>query len=118
MRRPCIEIVNGRPCGTPSSGTRCPTHERPRRRADDARRNAKTVTHGVKRSHFQRLRADRIAVARGLCELRADRGCTGTATTVHLDPRLNGDHDAATIDDVYAACAHCHGVVDGRRSST
>lgn len=113
--RPCIELVDGRLCGIPSLGTRCAKHERPRREADDARRNAKTVAHGVKRSHFQRLRRERIELARGLCEVSVDRDCTRVATSVHLDPRLKGDHDAAMLGDVRAACAHCHGVVDGRR---
>jgi hypothetical protein len=107
VRNPCAD------CGTPTSnGTRCEKHDR-----DDERRNAKTVDHGVKRSHFQRLRLRRIELADAHCELRVDERCTVTATTVHLDPALEGDHDAATIDDVRAACAHCHGVVDGGRAS-
>lgn len=108
--RPCLV------CGRPSPAARCSAHALPVQRADDRRRNAKTVTHGVKRSHFQRLRRERLALARGLCELRVDRGCTTVATTMHLDERLAGDHDRATLDDVRAACAHCHGVTDGRRS--
>jgi hypothetical protein len=116
-RRPCIELVDGRPCGIPSEGTRCPTHERPLVAADNRRRNAKTVAHGVKRSHFQHLRFERLARAGGFCELHADGGCTTVATTVHLAPALSGDHDRATIDDVQACCAHCHGVVDGARSA-
>lgn len=114
--RPCVELVNGSPCGVPSKGTRCPVHERPRRVADDRRRNAKTVAHGVKRAHFQRLREERLALAGGFCELHLDRDCTTVATTVHLDEALAGDHDRATLDDVRAACAHCHGVKDGGRA--
>jgi hypothetical protein len=45
-----------------------------------------------------------------------DEGCTEVATTVHLDPKLGGDHLRATITDVTSACAHCHGVVDGGRA--
>lgn len=104
-RRPC------KVCGTPTEGSLCPTH----RREEDARRNAKTVAHGVKRAHFQRLRREVLTVSGGLCELRLN-GCTKTATTVHLDPRLDGNHDVATVDDCKAACARCHGVVDGGRS--
>jgi hypothetical protein len=114
--RPCIELVDGVPCGVPSTGTRCPKHERPRADADNRRRNAKTVAHGVKRAHFQRLREQRLEMTGGFCELQVDRGCTVLATTVHLREELRGDHGRATIDDVRAACRHCHGVTDGKRS--
>lgn len=43
-------------------------------------------------------------------------GCTGTATTVHIDPNLNGDHRRATLDDCRSACHRCHGRIDGHRS--
>lgn len=105
-RRPCIT------CGVPCEGSYCAKH----RPDENARRNAKTVAHGVKRTHFQTLRPQVFAAAGGLCEFRL-RGCTRVATTVHLDPALEGNHDAATVDDCQAACAHCHGVIDGRRSS-
>jgi hypothetical protein len=104
-------------CGTPARGARCPEHARPRQLADAKRRNAKTVAHGTKRAPFQRLRKQRLELAGGYCELRVDAGCTLAATSVHLDPSLGGNHDIATIDDVRAACAHCHGVIDGARAS-
>jgi hypothetical protein len=117
IQRPCIEqLPTGRLCGRPSPGSRCPEHARPRYQADNRRRNAKTVAHGVKRSHFQRLRPERIALAGGFCELHVDRDCKQVATTVHIDSGLGGNHDEATIDDCRAACDHCHGVMDGRRS--
>lgn len=115
--RPCVELLpTGLNCGVPSKDTRCPTHERPRQIAENTRRNAKTVAHGVKRAHFQRLREERLRMSGGFCELQVDRGCTTVATTVHIDDTLTGNHDRATIDDCRAACAHCHGVVDGGRA--
>jgi hypothetical protein len=105
-RQPCLT------CGKPGPGSYCARHKPD----DNARRNAKTVAHGVKRAHFQQLRPKVIAAAVGLCELRVDAGCTRIATTVHLHEELEGNHDIATIDDCDAACAHCHGVRDGARS--
>ena len=90
-----------------SCGTTC--------RLDNQRRNAKTVSHGVKRAHNQRLRKQRLAFDGHRCQLRLP-GCTGRATTVHLDPRFAGDHDAATIDDLISACARCHGRIDAPRA--
>jgi hypothetical protein len=104
-RRPCLI------CGVPAPGSYCAAHQPD----DNARRNAKTVAHGVKRAHFQRVRREVLAATGGLCELRLP-GCTTTATTVHLHPELAGNHDIATVADCDAACAHCHGVTDGRRS--
>jgi hypothetical protein len=105
-RRPCLT------CGKPSNGSYCPTHKK----ADDHRRNAKTVAHGVKKAHFQRVRRQVLAATGGLCELR-HRGCTNAATTVHLDPELEGNHDLATVENCKAACSHCHGVEDGGRAA-
>lgn len=94
--------------------THCEIHAK----LDDERRNTKTRAHGVKRSHFKTLRTQRLELAHDLCELRIDALCTITATSVHIDPALEGDHDNATLDDCRAACAHCHGVVDGARAHT
>lgn len=104
-------------CGGPRGRCGCSLRIADAKRSDSRRRNAKTRAHGVKRAHFQRLRSARLAYAGGLCELVVGRGCTRVATTVHLDPALEGAHDRATLDDVRAACRHCHGVVDGRRSA-
>ncbi|HEV8105558.1 MAG TPA: hypothetical protein VGP69_17640 [Gaiellaceae bacterium] len=38
------------------------------------------------------------------------------ATHVHLDPRLEGNHDAATLEDCRACCASCSGAVDAPRA--
>lgn len=99
-------------CGRSCIGSRCPTHQA----AADARRNAKAAAHGLHRGHWQNLRRQRLELAGGRCELALDEFCTVAATTVHLNPALEGNHDAAAIDDVRAACAHCHGVADAPRA--
>lgn len=116
IRRVCVGF-DGVDCGrlAEPGERRCATHLAAFEQSDNRRRNEKTVRHGVKRAHFQRIRRERLRRAKGVCELRL-RGCKVRATTVHLDPRLAGNHDIATIDDVRAACDHCHGVVDGSRS--
>lgn len=83
--------------------------------ADNARRAKKSAAHGLTTTHWQQLRRARLKQAKGVCELRL-RGCTRRASTVHLDPRLGGNHRAATLGDVRAACLRCHGVLDGARS--
>lgn len=50
------------------------------------------------------------------CQLQVDDGCTGQAVSVHIDPRLGGDHLRATLADCLSACAHCHGAVDAPRA--
>lgn len=94
--RPCLE------CGTPSRGARCPEHDRSRgyRPLDP---------------HWRSVRAARLHIDADRCQLR-HTGCTGTATSVHLDPALERDHSRATVFNTISACAHCHGVEDGRRS--
>ncbi len=53
------------------------------------------------------IRKQRLALDRHQCQLRYD-GCTRTATSVHLDPRCNGDHNLATLANTTSACTHCH----------
>lgn len=91
-----------------SCGTSC--------RLDNRRRAEKTNLHGVKRAHNQRLRLAALDRDNYRCRLRLP-GCTGHATTMHLDPRRAGDHDQASLADVVSACAHCHGVVDAPRAA-
>lgn len=64
---------------------------------------------------WERLRIAALERDGCMCRIRL-AGCTGTATTVHLDPRLGGNHAAATLEDLLSACAHCHGLVDGPRA--
>lgn len=98
-------------CGRPTTGNRCgctPT--------DNERRHEKAKTNELHSTHWRKTRAERLALAADQCELRL-RGCTITATTVHLDPRLAGNHLAATTHDCLAACHHCHGTIDAPRAS-
>ena len=83
---------------------------------DNARRHQKQQDHGRNTYAWRRLRMDALNRDNHACQLRLN-GCTGTATTVHIDPRLMGDHTLATLDDCTSACTHCHGVVDGARAS-
>jgi hypothetical protein len=95
MRRPCLI------CRRPTNGTRCPEHTRAR---------------GYTTAHWQTVRRARLDLDGHRCRLEHD-GCTRRATTVHLDPHLNGNHLLATIDNTVSACLHCHGVEDGGRAS-
>lgn len=82
---------------------------------DNARRAAKSADHGLATSHWQHVRRACLSRAGGVCEIRL-AGCTRRATTVHLDPRLGGNHRVARLEDCRAACHRCHGRVDGPRS--
>jgi hypothetical protein len=84
-------------------------------RLDNERRNAKSRTHGLTTSRWQRLRKAALERDGRRCMLGL-RGCTLIATTVHLRPELGGDHRRATLDDVTSSCARCHGVVDAPRA--
>lgn len=79
------------------------------------RRDEKRQRFGYSRPHWRRLRVQRLSLAHGLCELRLP-GCSMRATHVHLDPRLEGNHDAATLEDCRACCASCSGAVDAPRA--
>jgi 5-methylcytosine-specific restriction endonuclease McrA len=89
-------------CGRLSQTRYCPDHTR---------------RYGYNDSHWQRIRQARLLIDAGQCQL-AHPGCTQTATTVHLDPSLNGDHRQATVTNTVSACRHCHGVTDGSRTAT
>jgi hypothetical protein len=52
------------------------------------------------------------------CALMVDEGCTGYAETVHLDPKLRGNHLLASTGNTRSACRHCHGVTDAPRGRT
>jgi hypothetical protein len=95
MARPCLD------CGRPTNGTRCLEH---------------AVHYGYTTPHWQTVRKQRLALDGYLCQLRHN-GCTRRATTVHLDPRCNGNHLRATLDNTVSACLHCHGREDGGRAS-
>jgi 5-methylcytosine-specific restriction endonuclease McrA len=92
--------------------SRCITH----RTADNTRRLAKRRAHGRNTAAWQRLRLRRLKLDGYRCQMQWP-GCTGKATTVHLHPRLNGDHRQAKITDLFSACSHCHGIVDAPRAT-
>ena len=103
--KPCLV------CGRLTSNFRCPDH------SDNKQRAARNNTNGTHRSHWRNLRAAVLERDGHQCRLRADDRCTMIATTVHLNPSLNGDHDRATANDCLSACAHCHGVTDAPRAA-
>lgn len=94
-------------CGNLSRSWRC----RSCAEKDSERRNTKGTAYGYNRAHWQRIRKQRLTLARGLCELQLP-GCTIVATHVHLAPELNGNHDAATLADTQAYCPSCSGAID------
>ncbi len=98
------------------TGTACDCTPCQQSRArDNLRRAHKASAHGRTTARWRRLSKRRIKLAGGRCELQLP-GCTRVATSAHLDPRLQGNHRIATINEVRAACAQCHGRVDGARS--
>lgn len=92
--KPCLD------CGRPCAGPRC---------------SECTIDPGYSSAHWQSVRAERLVLDGYLCQL-GHAGCTGRATTVHLDPSCEGDHAKATIGNTLSACSHCHGVEDGPRA--
>lgn len=81
--------------------------------ADNRRRTAKAAAHGRTGRRWQQLR--QLVIAR-------DRRCTRCGSpddlTVHVDPRLRGNHRVATTADCTALCRRCHGAVDAPRAHT
>lgn len=99
----CGALVDTKPC------PKC-------KRQDNRRRRAKSQAHGLDSPYWQWLRRGVLIRDNYRCQLHLDRHCTGTATTVHIDPALEGNHRRARRSDCISACAHCHGVVDGTRA--
>ena len=58
-------------------------------------------------SHWRSVREQALARDGYRCQLN-DVGCTGTATTIHLDARLDGDHLQAHLGNVVSCCRGCH----------
>jgi 5-methylcytosine-specific restriction endonuclease McrA len=98
--------------GLRPAGTTCPHCAA----ADNKRRARKAEANGLTTSRWRKLRATALRRDSHRCQLELP-GCTHRATTVHLDPRLNGDHTKATLADVLSACHHCHGRVDAPRAA-
>lgn len=112
MKSFCAELG----CPKLTLARRCPEHAAAKEARDNGRRHDRQRDHGRDTASWRRLRARRLLLAGNRCELQL-HGCTEAATTVHLDPALKGDHDLATLDDVRAACAQCHGRVDAPRAT-
>ena len=72
----------------------------------------KIKAYGYNTAHWKRVRQSRLMYDKWLCTIQLP-GCNGWATTVDLDPALNGNHALATLDNTRSACRHCHGKVDG-----
>lgn len=103
--RPCLT------CGTPARAPYCPDHD-----DRNAKRHARQEAHGRNTPEWRTLSRTRRALA-GRCELELDDRCTGQPDTAHLRPDFpDHRHDHATLDDVRAACRHCHGVIDAPRA--
>ena len=100
--RPCID------CGTPTNGTRCPAHQRDA----DARRHAKQQAHGRDTARWRQLRVLVLNRDRHRCQR-----CGKPGNTVHLDPRLKGNHTLATPNHCVTLCRSCHGVLDAPRAT-
>jgi hypothetical protein len=92
---PCLS------CGRPCPGPRCAEH---------------ALDRGYNTQHWQQTRRARLVIDGYRCQFDYE-GCTGYATTVHLDPECNGDHALATIDNTLSACSSCHGTEDAPRAS-
>jgi 5-methylcytosine-specific restriction endonuclease McrA len=98
-------------CGTPVRGAYCPEHD-----DRNARRRQRQEEHGRNTPEWIALSRTRRALA-GRCEVQLDDRCTGQPDTAHLNPDRHGEHRGATLDDVRAACRHCHGVADAPRAT-
>lgn len=99
-------------CRRLTTGGRCPEHAGELR----ARKNATARAHGTTSRRWARMRRTVLEAAGYRCQLGLP-GCTGTATTVHIDPRYGGNHRLVTgLGDAVAACRRCHGRVDAPRA--
>jgi 5-methylcytosine-specific restriction endonuclease McrA len=111
-QRFCAELG----CSKLTRARRCPEHAAAKEARDNGRRHERQRLHGRDTAAWRSKRARRLLLAGNRCELRL-HGCTVEATTVHLAPEREGDHASATIDDLRAACAPCHGRVDAPRAA-
>jgi 5-methylcytosine-specific restriction endonuclease McrA len=101
-------------CGgvTPVGSAYCPRCD-----PDPDRRRQKAKAQGVTSAYWKRLRKAVLERDGYRCQLQVDERCTLLATTVHLDPVLEGNHLLALPHHCQSACLHCHGVVDAPRAS-
>jgi hypothetical protein len=111
-----MSICPRRGCGELTSGGECPSCAAETAASGNSRRHVKQREHGRDTAAWRTLRTLRLEFDAYRCQLRL-AGCKRRANTVHLDPRLAGRHDLATLADVVSACDRCHGAVDAPRAS-
>jgi 5-methylcytosine-specific restriction endonuclease McrA len=90
---------------------RCELHQAQLTRREDQRRNLRAKTSGRTTAAWKKLRVQVLERDDYAC-LR----CGRRAVSVHIDPRLRGDHRLATVDDCWSLCASCHGTIDAPRA--
>jgi 5-methylcytosine-specific restriction endonuclease McrA len=94
--------------------SRCSVHQR----EDDQRRNQRRAESGRSSYHWIKLREQAIARAGNRCQNPAcGVELTKHTATVHLDPKLKGNHRHATLNNVTVLCRSCHGSVDAPRAA-
>jgi 5-methylcytosine-specific restriction endonuclease McrA len=86
------------------------------RASANARRNAKRKASGRTTDAWQRMRLAAFLRDGYACQ-RCGRTGTAKTLTVHLNPALDGDHLAATRDDLTTLCRSCHGLTPLDRPS-
>jgi 5-methylcytosine-specific restriction endonuclease McrA len=80
--------------------------------AEQLRRRVKTKAAGYASPHWQMMRGKALDQAGHRCSACG----TSERLTVHLDPRLRGNHNLATLDACTVLCRGCHGAVDAPRA--
>jgi 5-methylcytosine-specific restriction endonuclease McrA len=113
---PIVKLCNVGGCtNVAQQGGYCPAHAAAFAKRTNGRRAKKWAAHKGNTFAWRVLRKQALERDRYRCRLRCS-GCTGKATTVHINPNLGGDHSKAKLVDCLSACAHCHGVVDAPRA--
>jgi 5-methylcytosine-specific restriction endonuclease McrA len=82
---------------------------------DNDRRAYLNKKNATKSTYWRKLRLLALQRDGYRCTLQ-HHGCIRHATTVHIDPRLNGNHLAVTLNDCRSACRRCHGIKDAPRA--
>jgi 5-methylcytosine-specific restriction endonuclease McrA len=96
-------------CGTATrNGSRCPVHQQ----QQDRKRAIKQQAHGRNTSYWRKLRKLVLNRDGHTCQR-----CGKPGNSVHIDPRLRGNHLLATPNRAITLCASCHGTIDGPRAS-
>jgi 5-methylcytosine-specific restriction endonuclease McrA len=78
---------------------------------DNTRRNQLARRHGLNTKRWRLLRDSTLARDGHRCQQ-----CGDPANTVHIDPKLKGNHNVATLNDTVTLCRRCHGSLDAARA--